>query len=97
MFVSSRAYERAIGELVSRDYEPSESFYELLIGATAAFLCGADPHTEETRVFDEFVTRHMPAIRAAIDRVKPTHPEIADAEQRWLNAGLATLAGKIPF
>ena len=80
-FIGSRDYEKAIDELVSRDFEPEESFYQLLVGVTACFLCGIDPHREEVDVFYEFINDNLPLIRAAIDRVKRSRPQICDARK----------------
>jgi hypothetical protein len=90
-FLNSPKYEKAIRELVHHNYELDESFYQLLIGVTASFLCETDPHGEETSIFDKFVTEHMSIIRAAIDRVKVSQPQIGDAEAKWIGANLTVL------
>jgi hypothetical protein len=90
-FLNSPKYEKAIRELVDHNYELHESFYQLLIGVTASFLCETDPHGEEATAFDKFVTEHMSIIRAAIDRVKVSQPQIGDAEAKWIGANLAVL------
>ena len=87
-FVSSPDYEKAIDELVNRDFEPEAAFYQLLIGVTAYFLCGTDPHCEDLDVFDDFISENMPVIRAAIDRVKTSLPQIGCAEEAWINSVL---------
>ncbi len=87
-FVNSPLYEKVMAELVDRNYEPNESFYELLIGVTATFLCEADPHEEDIEVFDTFIAANIEIIRAAIDRVKTSRWEVGHAEKKWLHAGL---------
>lgn len=93
-FVSSPDYEKAIDELVNRDFEPEAAFYQLLIGVTAYFLCGIDPHCEDLDVFDAFISENMPVIRAAIDRVKSSLPQIRYAEEAWLKSALPSFADR---
>jgi hypothetical protein len=93
-FVSSPDYEKAIDELVNRDFEPEAAFYQLLVGVTAYFLCGIDPHCEDLDIFDEFISENMTTIRAAIDRVKGSLPQIRYAEEAWIKSVLPLLADK---
>jgi len=88
-YINSVEYEKTMIELVQRNYEPDESFYELLVGVTASFLCEVDPHGEDISVFNGFINANMTHIRAAIDRVKMSQPQIGYAEHEWVKAGRA--------
>lgn len=93
-FLDSPDYEKAIVELVDRDFEPEADFYQLLIGVTACFLCGIDPHREDIDTFDEFISNNMSRISAAIDRVKVSRPQIAYAQEAWVKQMLGCLSTK---
>jgi hypothetical protein len=82
-YLNSPKYEKDMGVLVSRYFEPDESFYEFLVGVTAGCLSGSDPYNEELSAFEEFISNNIYVIRSAIDRIKAFRPQVEIAEKMW--------------
>jgi len=68
---------------VAQFWGPEKEFYELLLNMTAMCLSESDPAKAGAAAFKQFVADNLPAIRAAIDRIKISQPAIKLSEENW--------------
>jgi len=71
---------------VAQFWVPEKEFYELILNMTAMCLSESDPAGAGAAAFKQFVADNLPAIRAAIDRVKISQPAIKLSEENWERA-----------
>lgn len=82
-YVASPAYEMQMIAAVAQFWGPEKEFYELLMNMTAMCLSESDPAKAGAAAFKQFVADNLPAIRAAIDRIKLSQPAIKLSEENW--------------